>query len=119
MSERGESPREAYQRLLGTIKDKLSTGQAQPLHPLAIEDIRDRQTDRELKKKYALRFIWILIIQLLIMNVVFFCAGFSWLKYEQWVLGLYMGGTLAEVFLVVRLITKNLFPLRNNDQKSP
>ena len=44
------------------------------------------------------------------MNIVFFGVGLEWLKFEEWSLNLYMAGTLAEVFGVILVITKNLFP---------
>lgn len=83
-----------------------------PTDPLVNEKVEDARSDRELKKSYAKWFIWILVAQLLIMNFAFYGVGFGWLKYEKWTLDLYMGGTLAEVFGVILVITKNLFPLK-------
>ena len=73
------------------------------------EQVEDARADRELKKSYAKWFIYILIGQWLIMNIAFFLVGFGWLTFDQWSLNLYMGGTLAEVFGVILVITKNLF----------
>jgi hypothetical protein len=44
------------------------------------------------------------------MNLVFIGAGLKWIEYSQWQLDLYMTGTLLEVFGIVLIITKNLFP---------
>ncbi len=63
---------------------------------------------------YASWFIGILIGQLLLMNVTFFCVGLGFLAFSQWSLNLYMGGTLAEVFGVILIITKNLFPKKGS-----
>ncbi len=43
------------------------------------------------------------------MNIVFICVGANYLNYEDYALHLYMGGTLAEVFGIVLVITKYLF----------
>lgn len=92
------------------IKDKEKTT---PADPLLNEKVEDSKADRDLKKSYAKWFIYILIGQLAIMNVAFFCVGFGWLKFDEWSLNLYMGGTLAEVFGVIFVITKNLFSNKN------
>lgn len=91
------------------LQDKNKTT---PTDPLIREKVEDSKADRELKKFYANWFIKILIVQLLIMNLLFFCVGFQWLTFDEWSLNLYMGGTLAEVFGVILVITKNLFPTK-------
>lgn len=83
-----------------------------PTNPLVAEKIEDSRADRSLKKSYAKYFIFILIGQLLIMNAIFYCAGLGYLEFEEWSLNLYMAGTLAEVFGVILVITKNLFPVK-------
>ncbi len=75
-------------------------------------DLDDRDNDRVLKRQYAKWFIGILIVQLVVMNVVFVLAGRDSLFYDQWVLELYMAGTLTEVFFVVKVITKSLFQVK-------
>ncbi len=82
------------------------------VHPLLEQKIRDSEQDRSLKKKYAYWFVKILICQLIIMNLVFICVGVGKLHFETWSLNLYTSGTLAEVFGIVLVITKNLFPSR-------
>ncbi|MBO9490351.1 hypothetical protein J7384_08260 [Endozoicomonas sp. G2_1] len=81
---------------------------------LVNERVEDSKADRELKKSYARWFVYILIGQLIVMNIAFFCVGFGWLSFDEWSLNLYMGGTLAEVFGVILVITKNLFPTKSN-----
>ncbi|MBS3797173.1 hypothetical protein [Pseudoalteromonas sp. BDTF-M6] len=92
-----------------SLQDKTKTS---PTDPLINEQVEDSKADRELKKSYANWFIIILIGQLIVMNAAFFCVGFGWLSFDEWSLNLYMGGTLAEVFGVILVITKNLFPTR-------
>lgn len=92
-----------------SLQDKSKTT---PTDPLISEKVEDSKADRELKKSYASWFIKILIGQLVVMNILFFCVGFKWLSFDEWSLNLYMGGTLAEVFGVILVITKNLFPTK-------
>jgi len=80
-------------------------------------DHKKAQTDDlkltiQLKEFYAKGFIWILVGQLVVMNAIFVCVGFHVLVFTDYVLHLYMGGTLAEVFGIVLVITRYLFPKR-------
>lgn len=84
--------------------------QSKPEDPLLQQTINDKTQDRVLKKLYGQWFIGILIGQLVVMNLVFIGAGLKWIEYSQWQLDLYMTGTLLEVFGIVLIITKNLFP---------
>lgn len=80
------------------------------LDQLALAKVNDQQTDTALKKLYAYWFIGILIGQLLIMNLIFIAVGLTMLNFiEPTHLNLFMGGTLAEVFGVVYVITRYLF----------
>ena len=49
-------------------------------------------------------------IQLAVMNAVIVLVGAHVLFYQYWTLDLYMSGTLLEVFGIVLVITKFLFP---------
>lgn len=69
----------------------------------AIEDIT-------LKRRYGNGLLIALAIQLLIMNAIFASVGVKWLQYEQWALHLYVSGTLLEIFALVLVVTKYLFP---------
>ena len=100
-------------RLMDQIKSQANNpSQAREAELLTRQDIHDRQSDRTLKRSYANGFKLILIGQLLIMNAVFIAVGLGWLNFEGHVLELYLGGTLAEVFGIVIVITKNLFPIK-------
>lgn len=80
-----------------------------PADPLIEEDRSDRQADRNLRTSYANRWFKVLVVQLLVMNVVFISVGFGKLHFSEWAINVYVTGTLAQVFLVVRDIVKYLF----------
>ncbi len=116
MSNQGDMEPQARQSeskkvYLQALRKKMPQASQAELGPFDKAEIDDRNSDRTLKLVYAVGFIIILAVQLLLVNVVFFAAGIGWLSYDQWALELFVGATLAEVFLVVRVITKNLFPL--------
>ena len=92
------------------MKALVRTSEAQD--PLVNEDIADRRGDRLLKKTYAIWFIWILIGQLVVMNLIIVAKGLRWLELGDNTLQLYLAGTLLEVFGIVAIITRSLF--RNN-----
>lgn len=70
---------------------------------------KDLKTDIKLKKMFATWFIGILIGQLLLMNIIFVCIGAKWLEFSDFVINLFMGGTLAEVFGIVLVMARYLF----------
>ena len=92
------------------IRAIMASGRTKEVSPLDASHLRDAALDRKLKKQYARGFIYILIGQLFLMNTIFALAGCKILNYEPWTLDIFMSGTLAEVFGVVVIITKNLFP---------
>ena len=101
---------ELIKKFLPKIEKSLQSEKTEELNLLQRQEIKERETDLALKKKYANWFIGILMGQLLIMNIIFVFTGLEYLNFDKWVLQLYMGGTLAEVFGVVYIITKHLFP---------
>ena len=86
----------------------------QDLDPLIHQEIQNSEQDRDLKKMYATRFMWILVVQLVVMNIMFFLVGCKLLTFGDLVLDIYITGTLAQVFGVVLVITKNLFPIKKD-----
>ena len=74
--------------------------------------VDDARSDTILKSRYANWSLGILCGQLLVMNAVFVLVGCRVLHYQDFVLNLYMSGTLIEVFGVVLVITRYLFPRR-------
>lgn len=111
MSERTQltDQSELIKKLLA-LKSQGGVTKLDSLDPLTQAQIDDQLADTELKKRYANWFIGILIGQLLVMNLIFIAAGINWLHFEDPThLNLFMGGTLAEVFGVVMVITRYLF----------
>jgi len=102
-----------FTSVLEQIKTRL---QASPhtstADPLQKQEVMDRETDRDLKKRYANWFIGILICQLLIMNIIFILTGLGVFNFAKWVIEIFISGTLLEVFGIVRVITSHLFPTR-------
>lgn len=80
-----------------------------PQDPLLGEEVADRKELRKLRKRYAKWFFKLLVVQLIVMNV-FFIIVIAFVVHDEWALRIYLGGTLLQVFAVVRLIVKNLFP---------
>ena len=82
---------------------------AENIDPYIEENKNDKRVDTHLKRMYAYWFIGILIGQLLCMNGIVVSVGLGWLKISDATLDIFMGGTLAEVFGVVFVITRYLF----------
>lgn len=87
----------------------LDQSKASPAERMVDEDVKDRTAERELRQRYAFWWLGILVGQLILMNLVFIMVGQGALVIPQLSLNLFMAGTLAEVFLVIRLIVKFLF----------
>ncbi|KAB7681375.1 hypothetical protein GBN23_06140 [Plesiomonas shigelloides] len=73
----------------------------------------DLRTDTQLKKIFAVTLLIVLGIQLLLMNIIFALIGAKVLEFENFVINLFMGGTLAEVFGIVLIMTRYLFSKHN------
>lgn len=110
---REQVPPQNVSALISSIRKSLQTQQVSELtklDPLTEAHVDDKKTDTRLKKLYAYWFIGILIGQLLVMNGIFVLVGLDMLRFsEPTHLNLFMGGTLAEVFGVVFVITRYLF----------
>lgn len=65
--------------------------------------------DGELKGKYALALIIILIIQLLLLNIWFVLKGAGVLTFSDSTFNIFITGGLAEIFVLIRFIVKYLF----------
>lgn len=112
-SKAAQSIQKSKRQLSQNIKEKLHDSEfTASVDRLPNQDDKDRETDRELKTMYAKRFMWILIGQLVAMNIIFIFTGLGKLNFSHWALELYMGGTLAEVFGIVFVITRHLFPTK-------
>lgn len=78
----------------------------QQRHALQNQGLAD---DLLLKRKYGHWALWFLAAQLVVMNAVFIAVGLGLLKFSEFVLQLYLGGTLLEVFGIVLVVTRYLF----------
>ena len=67
------------------------------------------EKDTQLKGKYAVILIIILIFQLVALNVIFLLKGFNIIKYSDSTLNIFITGGIAEIFFLVRTIVKYLF----------
>lgn len=65
--------------------------------------------DTDLKGKYAIILIRILILQLITLNVLFILKGFNVLKFADSTFNIFITGGIAEIFILVRTIVKYLF----------
>lgn len=74
--------------------------------------------DRRLKMLYGIWALWLLAGQLVIMNAVFIGVGFGILKFQEYALHLYLGGTLLEVFGIVMVVTRYLFKQPSHGEKA-
>ncbi len=107
MSEQDSQLTEQVLEILHAIPRQAS----ESLDPLTQQDVSDRVSDRQLKQRHATRFFWLLLAQLSVMNIVFVFTGIGWLEFPQYLMHLYMGGTLLQIFGVVLIITKHLFKI--------
>lgn len=65
--------------------------------------------DTELKGKYAIILIIILIFQLVVLNFLFILKGLGSLEFSDTTFNIFITGGIAEIFLLVRTIVKYLF----------
>lgn len=65
--------------------------------------------DNKLKGRYAKILIWILIVQLFILNIFFFLKGIGILNYTDSTFNIFITGGIAEIFILVKIIVKYLF----------
>ena len=93
----------------GSLGDQIRTAlkrpATRPLHPLDRQTELDRESDRSLREKYARWFALILVVQLVAMNVILAFVGINVMKFDAVTLQIFMGGTFAEVFGIVFVIT--------------
>lgn len=67
------------------------------------------ENDNNLKKQYSKILVWILIIQLVAMNIIFILKGCNKLNFTDTTFNLFITATIAEVFTLVTIIVKYLF----------
>lgn len=74
-------------------------------------ELQSKKDDVNSKKRYAMWIPLVLAVQLIIANAVFIAYGLGWLKYRSVDLNLYVTGTLLEIFALILIVVKYLFPL--------
>lgn len=105
------SPQTEKDKLIAQVKSQLiHSNKTTKLDPLMEQEVYNRASDRRLKSMYAKWFIGILIFQLIVMQVTLMLNGFNVINVSDGLMQIYLTATLAEVFGVVLVITKNLFP---------
>lgn len=65
--------------------------------------------DTELKGKYAIILIGILIFQLIILNILFILKGREILTFSDTTFNIFISGGIAEIFVLVKIIVEYLF----------
>lgn len=65
--------------------------------------------DTELKGKYAIILIGILIFQLIILNILFILKGREILIFSDTTFNIFISGGIAEIFVLVKIIVEYLF----------
>ena len=80
--------------------------------PLTEQTRLDRESDRELKKKYAVMFLIFISLQTFLLFIILFMIGCGWMTFDEWTLKLFIAATITETYGIVRLIVKHLFPTR-------
>lgn len=96
-----------YQKTKDLLKDPSSP--KEKLEPLDRETIEDRKQDRELRRDYAQRWFWVVLGQLVLVNLMFaylLILG----NVDSTTLHIFFGATIAETFGIVAIITRSLFP---------
>lgn len=119
MSEERRKALEQLHEILRARRDQDESGEQSSASPAAdVSSIPSRRADLEdqsfaeeiaLKKSYGNWLLVFLAIQLVVMNIVFILVGSGRLEYQDYVLHLYMTGTLLEIFGLVLVVTKYLF----------
>jgi hypothetical protein len=74
------------------------------------------EQEYELRRKYARGILWLLSVELLFANavfVVFAWAGEDW-KLETAVIDVWLGATVVQVVGIVLVVTRHLFPDRDD-----
>ncbi|MGH7564045.1 MAG: hypothetical protein ACREK5_06450 [Gemmatimonadota bacterium] len=100
-------PKREEARALGAKSPELPP--QPPLDAVTEQHVMDLEADRRLRVRYAQRIFWLLVGQLIFMNVIFFLGGAGYLEYNERTFQIYMGGTLGEVLGIVWVIVRYLF----------
>jgi amino acid permease len=77
------------------------------------EEIARLAQERELQLKYGRWFLIIVAIQLCVMNIIVILIGLKVLSIDNATVRVFVSGTLLQIFGVVYIISKHLFPRKS------
>ncbi len=82
---------------------------------LAREEIKDRESNRNLRENYARKMFWYMCIWSGIVLFILVCSGFQCFGFQldKWALVTLIGSTTVSVFAIVRAIIEGLFKHKN------
>jgi len=108
-----ENYERAQSRDLGGKRiERLETEKMQLANMGRRHELSDLKRDSWMKLGCSIFFGILLVLQLIMMNWIFLKVGKGDLAFKEYELHLYMTGTLAEVFFIVYIIVRYLFPKR-------
>lgn len=67
------------------------------------------KTDRILKIIYGIILLILLVLEIVVVNVIFILGGLGILQYSDITFDIFIGGSLIEVVLIVKIVVKYLF----------
>jgi hypothetical protein len=68
----------------------------------------------KLRQQYAPRLLWIVIGQVVAINVFFVCDGLRWLRVSDDLFKIFSASVFAEVIALALVVTRSLFPSKRN-----
>lgn len=71
--------------------------------------VNNAKTDRKLKITYGIVLIFMLLAQLITVNVIFVLGGLGILSYSDATFNIFIGGALIEVIVVIKIAVEYLF----------
>ena len=66
--------------------------------------------ERQLRRDYASRLLWIWVVQALVVNIAFALLGLNVLVVDQWVANAFILSVFAELVGMVLIVMRYLFP---------
>ena len=67
--------------------------------------------ERQLRRDYASRLLWIWVVQALVVNIAFALLGLNVLVVDQWVANAFILSVFAELVGMVLIVMRYLFPM--------
>jgi uncharacterized membrane protein YcjF (UPF0283 family) len=91
--------------------DVVKRESGRPADPLDEQHVKNIESDRELKRSYAKVFMWAMLVQVVVADVIFVVyawAGKGW-NVDPKVMIAWLSATVVQVVAVVAIITQGLF----------